>query len=256
MNIVSGWIRPTQGVLSSIVLAEYLIIGHRTGMGLGMYGLSLLVILLASRKRFELSKWHWTAAGILLLSALQSARFTSLSNVLVIWSLLLILSGESAHRSLSNPWIRWFEGLLSIFRPLGSLLCLQKLQSSEPMYEHGYRARLKHVLLVIVPPVALILVFGILLSGGNAILGKWSSSLVEAIELYLSYIELPSFERLVVWGFFGGIAFILVCPAVASGFSKILPARWRTRLCSTASGCSARRNSHRSTTVLRKFALK
>ncbi len=226
MNTVGGWTRPLLGITGSVVLAELLVIGHRPGMGLGLYGLCLLVVLAASRKRFELSKWHWATAGILGLSALQAARFTSLSNVVVMWSLLLILSGESVHRSLSIPWVRWFEGLLSIFRPLGSLLAFQKLQSGDLLYEHGYRARLKHVLLVIVPPLAFLLVFGMLLSGGNAILGKWSISLMEMIDLYLSYIELPSFERLVIWGFFGGIAFILVCPAVASRYSKVLPSPW------------------------------
>jgi hypothetical protein len=77
------------------------------------------------------------------------------------------------------------------------------------------------------PVVVFLIVFGLLLSSGNAILGKWNLSFLDMVADYLKAINFPSIERFIAWCIFAAIALVIVCPPKASRFADWLPKPWR-----------------------------
>lgn len=213
-------------LLLGVLAAEISLMFHEPGAGLGVYGLSLLGLLLISRDWTRLSGWQIGGIVLFVLSAAQSAVYTSLSNVLVMGTVLLLLSGERAHGSEMPVWRSWMEGLLSGLRPLGAVARFFDILGSSATEKRAMGARLGYLLSVLLPVGILLLVFSILLAGGNAVLGNWLGESIEAIDRFLYELELPSLERWFFWGFFGGICLMLLCPAAATRLSAIAVGSW------------------------------
>ena len=172
-------------------------------------------------------KWHGAAFLLLGLSCLQSARFLSLSNVLVIVILLLCLSGFSAHSKLPEIWIRWSEGLFSLVRPIGAIQTFNALTLQKEPGSSNKSEQLRKLFAVLFPAVFLVVIFGWLLGAGNAVLGKWNAEFLSALFEYLSSIELPDLRHFIWWMLFAAIALILVCPPKAGFLSNKLAQTWR-----------------------------
>lgn len=227
LNIHKGVARPIVAVALTIFVANYLLLFHFPGISWGIFAVYLGALLIFSRKDFPKSSAHYAAFGLLLLSALQTARFLSLSNFLVISILLLALSGESAHTNISKSWVRWFEGLISLVRPLGSMFSFRELEQQRKPSTSNFGAKFKHGLIVGLPVIVVVIVFGMLLSSGNAVLGKWSTAFFSSLSEYIDQIRFPSFPRFSTWVCFGAIGLIIACPARVTHFASSLPAPWR-----------------------------
>ncbi|MEX0320617.1 MAG: DUF4173 domain-containing protein [Puniceicoccaceae bacterium] len=213
-------------LLLGVIAAEGSLMFHEPGAGLGVYGLCLLGILLASREWTSFSGWQVGGIVLFILSAVQSVIAASFSNVLVMGCLLLLLSGERKHGDKMPIWRSWIEGLLSGLRPLGALVRFFEVVGSRAEDKRDLSARLFYILSIVLPVAALLFLFSILLGGGNAILGNWIAESIEAIDRFLYQLELPSLERWFFWGFFGGICLMLVCPGGATRLATAITGVW------------------------------
>ncbi|MCZ6672534.1 MAG: DUF4173 domain-containing protein [Verrucomicrobia bacterium] len=227
LNIHSGIARPVVSVILTIIVANTLLLFHIPGVSFGVFTLYLGTLILVTRKTVPKCFPEYGALALLLGSALQTTRFLSLSNFLVICILLFSMSGQSAHQSISKQWVRWFEGLLSPIRPIGALFTLQALEQQLPPRKDNGISKLRYGLAVGFPVVVFLFLFGWLLSSGNAILGKWNSSLLSVIAGYLGLIEFPTMPRFMGWCFFAVIALVIVCPPKASLLADWLPKPWK-----------------------------
>lgn len=213
-------------LLLGVIAAEGSLMFHEPGAGLGVYGLCLLGIMLASREWSQMSRWQIGGIVLFIVSAVQSVIAASLSNVLVMGCLLLLLSGERKHGDEMPVWRSWVEGLLSGLRPLGALMRFFEVLGNRADDKRDLSGRLFYILSIALPVGVLLFVFSILLGGGNAILGNWMSESIEAIDRFLYQLELPSLERWFFWGFFGGVCLMLVCPGGPTRLAAAVTGAW------------------------------
>ncbi len=213
-------------LLLGVMAAEGCLMYYEPGAGLGAFGLILLGILLLSREWTALSRWQIGGLVLFGLSALQSVIFTSMSNVLVMGSLLLLLSGERAHGSELAPWRSWVEGMLSGVRPFAALGRGFQILATRNSERQDKGDRIAYMLSIAIPVAGLLVVFGLLLSGGNAILGNWLGNILDAVERFLYYLELPTLDRWIFWGFFGLMTLMLVCVGGATRLTAALAGTW------------------------------
>lgn len=213
-------------LLLGILGAELCLMFHEPGAGIGVFGICLLGILLLARDWTALSRWQAGGIVLLVVSVMQSVVHTSLSNVLVMGSVLLLLSGERAHGGQVPLWRSWAEGLLSGFRPLAAVIRAFQVMGTSPFGGRELGSRLSYLLSILVPVGVLLLVFGILLSGGNAVMGNLIGNWIDAVERFLLALDLPSLDRWFMWGFFGGICLMLVCPGGVTCITGMLAMSW------------------------------
>ena len=226
-RIERGYFRTLGLILMGIAGAEVLLIFEEPGVSVGLYGWLLTGLAYGSRGKRGPIGPEWMVLGLLLLSGLQAIRFTGLSNLLVLGTCVVFLHGSSAYRGLGSGWARWMEGGLTFLRPLGVIETYLSRQTKGAEGEGSGMGRFRYWLRVGMPAAILLLVFGWLLSVGNAVLGNWSLGMLSWLERLLTYIEIPSIERIIAWTFFGGVALVVTCPARASGLSGMLLGEWR-----------------------------
>ena len=226
VDIPSGKKRPIIATLLTVIVSDVLFLYHTPGASVGLFALFLGVLILLTRNSVPQHPIHFAAFGVLLISSLQSFRFISLSNFIVLITLLLSLSGHSAHTCIPKPWMRWFEGLLSVLRPLGALLTFGELKKPSSPQPGNKSTPIRYTLSVILPVLVVLLIFGSLLGAGNAVLGKWYSTFFGSLSEYLNRFELPGIERILAWGVFAAFGLIFACPPKPSTFSDRLGRTW------------------------------
>lgn len=227
VDIPKGIIRPIASVISTVFLADFLFLDYMPGLSVGVFGAFLGLLVLTNRTEQPKEAWHWAAFLLLALSCAQSARFLSLSNILVITILLFCLSGFSAHSKRPKAWLRWCEGLLSIVRPFGAMFTLQTLIQQKQSAKSRNPERIKYALAILLPALFLLLIFGWLLGSGNAVLGKWTGDFFSVFFDYLAGIKFPTIRHFFWWSLFASLTLILVCPTKASSLSAKLDLTWR-----------------------------
>lgn len=227
VDIPKGIARPIVAFLATAFVADLLFLYHAPGLSFGVFGAFLGALLLGSRTHLPSHPLHWCALVLLGVSSLQSARFFSLSNSIVIICLLLGLSGFSAHSKVPKAWISWLEGLLSLLKPIGSIRTFQVLIQHRNENRKTRPNRMKNLFAVYFPAVCMLVLFGWLLSSGNAVLGKWKVNFLSSFSDYLSSIQFPHIGRMLCWLAFGCIALVFVCPPAPGTFGSKLDKPWR-----------------------------
>jgi hypothetical protein len=226
VDIPAGIVRPMVAVLLTVIVGNVLFLFHAPGASAGVFAIFLGILILCTRNTLPQHLLHFAAFGLLIISSLQSFRFISLSNFIVLIVLLLSLSGHSAHTGMPTIWMRWLEGILSITRPIGALFTFGGLKEQRPPSPENQSSKLKYLLSLVFPVVIVLIVFGFLLGRGNAVLGKLNSTFFSNLGDYLSQIELPGVQRIVAWGVFAGVCLIIACPPNPTTLSERLGNTW------------------------------
>lgn len=227
VDIPNGTLRPIISIVAGACLADFLFWNQPPGLSIGIFGLFLGTLVLFSRASLPSNTGHWMGFALFTLSCLQSIRFISLSNLLVISLLLVGLSGYSAYPTINKLWMRWAEGLLSIAKPIGAWFTFRRLTQKNTENSETSLVRLKQLFVIAFPALLLLLIFGALLGSGNAILGKWKTDFLTEVTQYLSSIEFPKFSRLVWWLAISALTLTFVCPPNSGTLSSKLEKPWR-----------------------------
>ena len=197
-------------VLVAVAVVELGLLFEEPGAGLGLCALGYGGIILASRRAWRPEGLEWGLLGLLVLSAVQTVRWISLSNVVATGVLLLWLSGWTAYRGQGTGWSRWLDGGLTFLRPLGVALSVrEQARLGEGGGEGG---RLVFWLRVLLPAGVLLILFSWLLGSGNAVMGQWIRDVLETVEEWLKFIQIPEPARVLAWIFFGAIALVVISP--------------------------------------------
>lgn len=202
--------------LALAALAELLFRDKAPGLSLGIFAL-LLAAFAHFHRRHPLPPKTAAAAGILLAGAtLQSAVETSFSNGLVLGSLSLWLVGELTDRA-SPPDARWLTALRSLFRAPAQWIAVPRRFLARDAGSPAGAASLlagRWAFHVILPSLAILLPFWLLLAGGNLVLGHFSEELWQATWRLLQRLELPSLGHLLFWMAWATLGLALLHPAL------------------------------------------
>jgi hypothetical protein len=200
-------------VLLLITLGDYLLWGAWPGLALGIFVLLTAAALLLNRSH----AWNRASAVALLLllpTAAQTGIEQSFSNLLVLIALLVVLFGETTFGSLRAGWARWSEAIWSFCKPISGWLWLLRCTKQVPNERRLLRRGVDGLLRIILPAVAVGVVFALLLGFGNAILGHWLHELLASFFHWLAELDL-SVGRFVLWIFLGTFSLTLLRPTPA-----------------------------------------
>ena len=168
------------------------------GFSVGIFALMLAGVILLNRDEIR-----WTATVISLMLLLFGAIYaafleTGTTNILSLSILLLALAGHSYYGRIESPWGRLFSEVLSLCRADRCAYWLAiKLERAATREGSGLTQRLKKGLILMLPALILALVFGILLSSGNAVFGNWSIQLFDWLTKQLAlYVDAG---RIALW---------------------------------------------------------
>lgn len=155
-------------VLAFVAIADLLLWVDGPGLSLGLAALLLGGLFLWRARR--VSRGAWIAAGLLGVSAVQSAVAVNDANILVLGVLLLVLLGEAAYPALAGLPARMAAALRVVlgawrrWRPAWRLLRHGPLRGTQGM---------GRMLKLVLPALLVALPFALLLGEGNAVLGNW-----------------------------------------------------------------------------------
>ena len=199
---------PTLGSIALVVLlGDYFFWRTEPGVSLGIFAL-LLGILIVVLRSGSLQPMRLPAA-LLLASCAQPAVEISLSNLIVLTVLLVALTGAAYFHSLPNVASRLIESALSLIKAPArwfnfgkAVLDCPLAASTSTMVAGDSVARL---LRVILPGAALCGVFAIVLSSGNAMLGRLFTHLATQITDWLLGFDFSP-ARFVFWAVYATLA--------------------------------------------------
>jgi len=214
-------------IIGAVLGGEICLLFERPGIGFGAYMILLTGLVFASRVPKKMPMLEQLMLASLIVGALQTARWTSLSNVLVMLTSLNCINGMTAHRGLSSRWMQWLEGWLVFFRPIGVIKKVKERAESPEAKRSDRVERIVILLKVVLPAFILLVVFGFLLSAGNAVLGNWIQGILAWTEQIFRYVEILSPGRIVIWVIFAWVGMALVYTARPTRISGLVTKQWK-----------------------------
>jgi len=184
---------------------------HHFGFCVAVFGLILTGALMANRASGAQKR---TTRFMLLLAigaALAAAVETGATNTLVWISLTIALAGDTFFRGVGEPWGRWLSQIVALAGAPGRLFWLgcTLVQAGPKKGFAGIRS-LAGIVFLTLPALVLALIFGTLLTSGNAVFGSWAHTFFDSfwkfLEIYLN------FDRIILWGVVAFIALPLLWP--------------------------------------------
>ena len=191
-------------VFGLTVFADFLLFGHRPGLGLALFLPILWISLAAHRRVGKLEPKDLLLLALLAGATVATAVAPSAANTLIFVTLTFYASGHWVVGRLSPYWARAIHGLHTFTRIPSALENVGRgidemfvaAGNGNVQRSAGWLVRICRIVL----PVALVcLPFFILLGGGNAILGHAISDSVSWIFGHLLRFEAPSGMRFVFW---------------------------------------------------------
>jgi hypothetical protein len=192
------------------LVGDFLLWSAQPGISLGLFALLAALALLGNRDRSAWTRVTVVAAGLLIPSAAQSGIEISLSNLLVLATLVVALVGETSYPALASGWPRWSEAVCA-FVKAPARWCWFAGVAKRMRLETGPAGVLAQVVL---PTLVLGGVFVILFSSGNAIFADWIGKGFELFWEWVPELELP-FERLLLLAGLATFALALLRPESA-----------------------------------------
>ncbi|MDD5349648.1 MAG: DUF4173 domain-containing protein [Chthoniobacteraceae bacterium] len=191
---------------------DFLLWGATPGLSWGVFVVALGGALAVNRPRGAWSRTAVVFAGLLLLSAAQSAVEISFSNVLVSLALLAGLVGETSYPGLRSGWERNWEAFLAFAKAPGRLAWALARISELARKRSGVAQRVLQGVSIGLPALMLGILFAGLLGEGNAIFGSWITESFQAIENWICSFDL-SFWHCAFYGALAAAALAVLQPA-------------------------------------------
>jgi hypothetical protein len=164
------------------------------GLSLGVFCLALAGAILTNRES-RVGKLANFMLFLLAGAALAAAIETGITNFFVLLSLIIALAGETFFREIQTAWGRWLSQVVALIFAPGRVFWL-----GARLLEAGARggvARTGGLLggcLLALLALILALIFGSLLSAGNAVFGSWTTSFFDwfwkELALYLDPVRI------------------------------------------------------------------
>ena len=159
----------------------------------------------------------WRRSTLVIVALLAGACWaaaieTGTTNTVALLVLVLALAGDSYFDRNDPAWSRWYTQLLALAFAPGRVFWLG-VRLVEAVFgpASGSATRAVTGVLLAIPALVLALVFGSLLSSGNAVFGAWTGNAVSW--LWNEFLSLFNFGRIVMWLFVALIALPLLRPA-------------------------------------------
>lgn len=200
------------------------------GISLGIFEALIAVAMFAAHGFKPLTRSALVIVLLLSGALVQTAINLCFTNQAVVVALLIMLLGELYFRSTISGWLRWLQAFLSlphIFQRWGWLSggCNIDGVALESRWKSGSRT-----LKVIFPAIILVIVFGIILGNGNAIL---ASAIGDAWKVFIEWISGFdfTFSRFFFWLLMASIVLFFVGPLrarlnlAAPGFLNVFASR-------------------------------
>jgi hypothetical protein len=185
------------------------------GLSVPVFFLALAGVTLAVRgKETWKRSTHWTLA--LLAGATVAAIFeTGCSNTLVFLILILMLAGDTYFVGIDSAWGRGLSQLVALIRAPGRPFWLaRQLLQANLRGAFGRAGGIILALVLTLPALVLVLIFGSLLATGNAVFGSWTKSFFHWIWLALEQVLDPF--RIFLWGLIAFLVLPLLRPVQVS----------------------------------------
>lgn len=225
-------------------LADFCLWRPNPGVSVGVFALGAMAIIVLNRRGI---RWTWRGACLVALicgAVVESAIGVCFSNVLVLMVLMPALAAETYYEPLRSGWSRWSEGIWSMAKtPLRWVWLLREVAKEtrhiEPMPPGSVRNAAR-ILWIVVPGLAVTLLFALILGSGNAIFAKltadWTAAVCDWIFQHLTI------WRFLFWGFVAWVALPLLRPSPAPKSERFWT-REIPRLPELASSATARMQS-------------
>jgi hypothetical protein len=202
----------------SIILAgsaDFLFWEQPPGASIALFACLSALTLFALPGSGTRSRSAQIGGALLLASSLATLLEVSFSNVVVLSTLLAVIMGERHFRALPAGWARWSEAIAAWTLAPGRWLWLIRtfgeggLASSEFGTLAGGRAA--RFVQILAPTVFLTVIFGIVLSFGNAVFAELLAHAMREVIPWIFSFDL-SFPRTLLWIVFATFALALVRP--------------------------------------------
>ena len=180
-----------------IISGDFLFWSHDPGLSLGIFAM-LAVASLVVAHGSGISPRTLTVAALLVPSAIQTGIELSLSNVIVLGAIGTVALGETAFASLHGASSRWAESAWALARPIAGWKWMPSILRRSPLAGAQLGRASETIVRVILPTAAVALVFAVLLGAGNAVLGRWIFTAINAVVGWFADPELI-FARTLLW---------------------------------------------------------
>lgn len=185
-------------------LADFLIYGHRIGLGLALFLPLIWFGLAVFRRRNCRGRKQWLLVALLASSAAATAIAPSGANTLVLITITFYASGHWLTKRLSPYWARAWHGARSFFSlPAFARNAAGGIQLLVGVAESGSVTRsaggLFRIGRILAPALLVAVPFILLLGGGNAILGNAIAQSFNGFFELITAIKAPSDLRVLFW---------------------------------------------------------
>jgi hypothetical protein len=205
-------------------LGDFLFWNHPPGVSVAIFGACAAAILSIRSMADRPSRSSWIAAMLLALSTGATFLELSFSNVVVLLALLAVLMGERHYPELAAGWARWSESFVAWFGAPGRWPWLARTFAESELANVGLNSvtgdRAARSAQILAPAVALAVVFGVVLSFGNAIFRQLLTHFESIVADWISSFDF-SVLRILLWIAFATFGLALVRPRAASGQPRL-----------------------------------
>ncbi len=196
-------------------LGDLLFWDHPPGASVALYACIIAATLLSVPAGGRSTRTAWIAGALLLVSSCATLLEISFANVTVLLTLLAVIMGERHFRDLDNRWARWSESLVAWGCAIGRWPWLMRRIGESELANVGINTvtsdRTVRSVQILAPAACLALIFGIVLSFGNAIFGELLVRSVRETTLWFFSFDF-SFARTALWIAFATFALALIRP--------------------------------------------
>ncbi len=157
-------------------LGDFLFWNQTPGVSVALYALAIGGWLVALPSGGPITRHALVAAVLLVVSCVATTLELSLSNVLVLLSLLAVLMGERHFPDMKGTWARWSESLVAWLaaptRWVSLMSGLAERAAERGQNHHITGERVLRTFQIIAPAACLVVIFSVVLSFGNAVFGE------------------------------------------------------------------------------------
>jgi Domain of unknown function (DUF4173) len=194
-------------------LADFLLWSRRPGANVGIFSIVLVIAMLATRPRESIRGTVRFATVLMLGACVQSGIEFSFTNALVLLVLFAVIGGATYYTSLPRGWPRWVEQCIAFAScatrlPWLASTWLRQRTSARPLNPAEAVSRWMMILL---PGMLLLVVFGAILSGGNIVFREFASRFGDDAWHWLVRLDF-SWWRLAFWLLSASFALACVRP--------------------------------------------
>jgi hypothetical protein len=199
-------------------LGDFLFWNHPPGVSIGIYIMFVVAALMPLPGEEQPTRAACIAAFLLFCSAWASFLETSFSNVAVLIGLLAVLMGERHYQVMAGGWTRWSESFVAWGCAPGRWWWLARNTAESELGKIGMNTvsgdRVVKGIQILAPAGLLAIVFGVVLSWGNAVFRQMLAHLDATFVRWIESIDFSP-ARIFLWLVLATFSLALIRPRPA-----------------------------------------